>query len=478
MARPRYRTWIDSLVDTAVQATEEGRTPARYPDSPGVETSIKRLVHYAMIQGMWLTELDIEEHREAFGRSRHKGQSESVTGKKRVNGAMQFADSAQEDELGTLRKKLSQILSDNIITSSEWQNVVPVEAVNWLDRYTPILAGVLDDSILKKVNSVIQGGMRSGDTLKERVQALKDIGDTMKHMSDSRLRSIARTEITRADNMGRLISMYRNEEVLGVEFCAVMDERTTDICRDRDGMILDLYDPRIVANTPPLHVNCRSVWISATYYSHPDGIPEQLEEKYEYALEEEPGLQREQDVEEVRALIESLQRMENTPAASANVPQGRQEEISGETIDVTGDTPLMMRGILKDRKPSVITFAKSQEIVDELIERQLPSIHFSKKPEYNTRIKDNGRVNIERETGKVTRFLIGKQDHDSEEFLLETLLHEELEARIADRAIRLSLPEFQKMLGKTKPTHAYINKIILRYFAMRGWRVEPWIGKR
>ena len=44
-----------------------------------------------------------------------------------------------------------------------------------------------------------------------------------------------------------------------VEFMAITDARTTPICMERDGLVLALDDPRLPANTPPLHYMCRSV---------------------------------------------------------------------------------------------------------------------------------------------------------------------------------------------------------------------------
>ena len=52
-------------------------------------------------------------------------------------------------------------------------------------------------------------------------------------MARQRIEAIARTEVTRADSMGRLISMKANDDVIGVEFSAVMDDRTTDMCVGR-----------------------------------------------------------------------------------------------------------------------------------------------------------------------------------------------------------------------------------------------------
>jgi len=137
---------------------------------------------------------------------------------------------------------------------------------------------------------------------------------------------------------------------------------------------------------------------------------------------------------------------------------------------------LMEKGMVS-AGPPIRRYAKSQEILDEVIKRQLPLIHLSGEPVYNARIKANGMVYVDRVLGNVTKFYIGRQDRDSEEFLLDSILHEELEARVAFRAIRLKADKFQKMLGKDKPTHAYINSVIARYFRMRGWKWKPQLGK-
>lgn len=43
------------------------------------------------------------------------------------------------------------------------------------------------------------------------------------------------------------------------KFVAVLDALTSEVCRDRDGMIFDVDDAKIGLNFPPLHPNCRSV---------------------------------------------------------------------------------------------------------------------------------------------------------------------------------------------------------------------------
>ena len=176
--------------------------------------------------------------------------------------------------------------------------MIPEEAVNWLKDYVPKLAGVLSEDVTTKVNSVIRESMMTGTTLQERMKALRESSEVIQRMTDARIESIARTEITRADTMGRLISMKSNEDVIGVEFSAIMDDRTTEICSSRHGLFMRLDDPRLPENTPPLHCRCRSLLIPCTVYDFPDGLLTSHE------FDEVPaGKQRDYDIEEVRKIL-------------------------------------------------------------------------------------------------------------------------------------------------------------------------------
>jgi hypothetical protein len=93
------------------------------------------------------------------------------------------------------------------------------------------------------------------------------------------------------------------------------------------------------------------------------------------------------------------------------------------------------------------------------------------KPIYNGKIK-RGRVVVVKSgmSKKVKSFEIGRQDSPSENALLDILIHEELEARIAVRANRRWGSKFDEMLEKDTKRHAYIYQVIARYFRMRGWK--------
>jgi SPP1 gp7 family putative phage head morphogenesis protein len=79
-------------------------------------------------------------------------------------------------------------------------------------------------------------------------------------VSKVRAGMIARTETTNAYNQGRLSSYRDSTLVTHLLFLSIHDHRTTDICQSRANMILPVEDKRAIAlNTPPLHVQCRSV---------------------------------------------------------------------------------------------------------------------------------------------------------------------------------------------------------------------------
>lgn len=77
----------------------------------------------------------------------------------------------------------------------------------------------------------------------------------------AKLRSemIARTELTAAYNRGRIATARQSELVTHMRFLSIIDNRTTPICRSRNGLLYPIESAELALNTPPLHVRCRSV---------------------------------------------------------------------------------------------------------------------------------------------------------------------------------------------------------------------------
>ena len=64
------------------------------------------------------------------------------------------------------------------------------------------------------------------------------------------------------------IEAYEEMGIKKFKYLAVLDSRTSEICRDMDGKIFDVKDAVQGENTPPLHPNCRSTivpYISKEY---------------------------------------------------------------------------------------------------------------------------------------------------------------------------------------------------------------------
>jgi len=201
------------------------------------------------------------------------------------NGAYEMAR-----QIGELKKKAAAV------TLSDWHRVMPHDALDWIKGYVPKLVGVLEEDILRKVRDEVTAGMAQGKTADEVTAAVEaHVNGFAKH----RVETIARTESMRAYSMGAVITLRQTPDASGVEYCSILDDRTTMECQERDGMRLRIDDPRVIYNTPPLHPNCRSVLIPILGDEVPGdwkGDPE----KADLLATEHPTIQREVDIEAVR----------------------------------------------------------------------------------------------------------------------------------------------------------------------------------
>ena len=289
-----YKELTSELKDISHKWLKSLLRQAEHEISSGTLTTVKELperftrrltqtLRHSLAQGYLLNHVYVHELKKA-----REG--------KKYHGRITLSD---EDDEARLIASLEKFISSE--EAEEWHEVIPEEAVNWLKDYVPKLAGVLSEDVTSKVNSVIRESMMTGTTLQERMKALRESSEVIQRMTDARIEAIARTEITRADTMGRLISMKSNEDVIGVEFSAIMDDRTTEICSSRHGLFMRLDDPRLPENTPPLHCRCRSLLIPCTVYDFPDGLLTSHE------FDEVPASkQRDYDIEEVRKILEDM----------------------------------------------------------------------------------------------------------------------------------------------------------------------------
>jgi len=140
------------------------------------------------------------------------------------------------------------------------------------------------------------------------------------------------------------------------------------------------------------------------------------------------------------------------------------EEVSKEKlIEITNDDILTSSSKSKKQNRYPVT----QQQIDEILNNELKDYVFPVKPIYNSRIKDNGKTNAAISIGgtvkRIKSIEIGKQDEPDRKFLVDTLLHEYLEAEIF---IKRELDPFYEKLDK--PTnierHKWIELEIIKFF--------------
>jgi len=135
-------------------------------------------------------------------------------------------------------------------------------AADFWDEYAIKIKDVYDQDKKDYISDVMRKAVNEGLTQKE-IEEQVSIATGI--WIPRRLAMIARTETTKCFNYGRIETFRENNKnggiVKAVRFSAILDDRTTEICSRRHGLILDINDSRIDENTPPLHPNCRSILV-------------------------------------------------------------------------------------------------------------------------------------------------------------------------------------------------------------------------
>lgn len=175
-------------------------------------------------------------------------------------------------------------------------------AMRWIDQqmkdirsglltYGSTNANNLELRILEDTKQIVQEGLDNGLRGRDVVKNLRESLLGAKY-TDAQLMAVVRTNSEAVVNQGKKGFARANKDfVKGMEFVAIIDNRTTDICRELNGKRFAIDDPNLDKYTPPLHFECRSVWDYITEGSpefDPEGITEEVPEGFGdgiYALE-------------------------------------------------------------------------------------------------------------------------------------------------------------------------------------------------
>lgn len=125
------------------------------------------------------------------------------------------------------------------------------------DRVQAIIGGVFDKDQRYRIHDVlpqaIGGALTMGQSYQKTSRMLNDIFEVGKYNATR----LVRTESNYFENQAELESMV-DDGIERYEFYAVMDNRTSRICQEHDGEVVNVEDAQVGKNYPPLHPNCRS----------------------------------------------------------------------------------------------------------------------------------------------------------------------------------------------------------------------------
>lgn len=138
------------------------------------------------------------------------------------------------------------------------------EAVEAIRKHAFTISKVTNADVLQMIHNELVKAMKDGKTYadfkKNLDPLLKDKGYIRKEDGSAwRLDTIYRNNMQSAYMAGRYKEqMNVADEFPYMEFVAIMDDSTTDICSDADGVILPSNHPFWKTRYPMLHHNCRS----------------------------------------------------------------------------------------------------------------------------------------------------------------------------------------------------------------------------
>lgn len=160
------------------------------------------------------------------------------------------------------RKELEKAQSARF--AADEMRLADAAAQKFLEARSYSIAGDLADGARKKVTTILYNGIKGGwalDDILDRIE--EELGATvLPHASTA-----VRTAVFEAINEARY-ELFASPEMSGfieaLEFSAILDGRTTEICEHMDERIYPVNDRVWEGYTPPLHFNCRSLLVAVT----------------------------------------------------------------------------------------------------------------------------------------------------------------------------------------------------------------------
>lgn len=158
-----------------------------------------------------------------------------------------------------LYKTSKQTASSEIFKSSFAKPIVSDKFLKILEEETYQFIGDWEYNVTKNARLAIIEAIKDGKSI---AQVVDIIDKEAKEKARESLERYARTKFTEVMNKGRLAFFEESGVVSGYQYSAILDDRTTEICRGLHGKTFKAGDQPI----PPMHFNCRSMLLPITIY--------------------------------------------------------------------------------------------------------------------------------------------------------------------------------------------------------------------
>jgi SPP1 gp7 family putative phage head morphogenesis protein len=166
----------------------------------------------------------------------------------------------------SIRSEVPKAFAEAAIPAADY-----AKALEYLRTKAFWVTGVTHDRILNEVREALLQSISTGEPIDDVMWRIRKIFEPYVAatasapgvlLEPSRLETIVRTNLNDVYNMGRIQQAREAGDFLdGFQYSAILDSRTTEVCRRLDGRVFMADDPRVDRLRPPRHHNCRSVMV-------------------------------------------------------------------------------------------------------------------------------------------------------------------------------------------------------------------------